>query len=112
MQVERSQILKGHIIYNLHFLQDAASDEENDEVDEDSPPRRKKSRRDVDLPKKKKKTSKQEEVETKKSVAKKKGGGLSQLLGKRRCAAEANERIARVVNQVKISIVFIVDVRI
>jgi hypothetical protein len=33
------------------------------------------------------------------SAAKKKKGGLSQLLGKRRCATEANERIARVANQ-------------
>jgi hypothetical protein len=67
------------------------------EVDEDSPPRRRKSRRDADLPKKKKKP---EVVETKKAEAKKKAGGLSQLLGKRRCAAEANERIAKVANQV------------
>ncbi len=75
-------------------------------MDEDSPPRRKKSRRDVELPKKTKKSSKQQQqeeaAEAKKNAAKKKKGGLSQLLGKRRCATEANERIARVVNQVNV----------
>ncbi len=76
------------------------------EVDEDSPPRRKKSRKDVDLPKKKKKAAAaaaaKVEVVEKKS---KKKGGLSQLLGKRRCAAEATEKIARAAaNQVTIGV--------
>ena len=76
------------------------SEEEDMEVDEDSPPRRKKSRRDVDLPKKKKASAAAaaKVVEEKAAAASKskKKGGLSQLLGKRRCATEANEKIARI----------------
>ena len=71
------------------------------EVAEDSPPRRRKGRHDVELPKKKKKAAaKVEEVVVPKAKNTKKGG-LSQLLGKRKCAAEASERIARVANQVR-----------
>ena len=80
------------------------SEEEDMDVDEDSPPRRKKSRRDVELPKKKKASAAAaaKVVEEKATASKsKKKGGLSQLLGKRRCATEANEKIARVVNQVQ-----------
>jgi hypothetical protein len=46
------------------------------------------------------------EIDSKKSTEPKaKKGGLSQLLGKRRCAAEATERIARAANQVCLNIV-------
>jgi hypothetical protein len=78
------------------------------EVDEDSPPRRKKSRKDVDLPKKKKKAAAAAAAAAKVEVVEKKSkkkGGLSQLLGKRRCAAEATEKIARAAaNQVTIGV--------
>lgn len=45
------------------------------------------------------------EIEPRKNAEPKaKKGGLSQLLGKRRCAAEANERIARAANQVSLNV--------
>lgn len=65
---------------------DDSEDEELAALQEDSPPRRrKKGKRSVDPPKKEKK--------------KKGKKGLSQLLGKRRCATEASEKIARVTQQ-------------
>ena len=68
--------------------------------DEDSPlRRRKKPKRDPPTKKAKKKTKKElaaEAAAAEKAAKKsKKAGGLSQLLGQRRCATEANERIAR-----------------
>ena len=80
------------------------SDAGND--DEDSPlRRRKKPKREVEPsskkskkkdPKKTKKELAEEKAEKERTAkARKKAGGLSQLLGQRRCATEANERIAR-----------------
>ena len=47
-------------------------------------------------PKKTKKELAEEKAEKERTAkARKKAGGLSQLLGQRRCATEANERIAR-----------------
>lgn len=95
-------------------------------MNEDSPPLSKRSRRDADLPKKAKKKTQPGEIEIrgvfvqvfamklcilklfsyleseprKSTELKTKKGGLSQLLGKRRCAAEANERMALAGNQV------------
>ena len=77
---------------------DAEENEEGDEdsqEDEDSPlRRRKKPQRDPPAKKQKKKSP---PVEEKRKPPKR--GGLSQLLGQRRCATEANERIARVHQQ-------------
>ena len=73
---------------NPLLKQNENSNDEEEQNDEETPPRRtKKAKRSVDPPKKEKKS------------AGGKKGGLSQLLGKRKSAAEASERIRSVTQQ-------------
>ena len=73
---------------NPLLKQNENSNDEEEQNDEETPPRRtKKAKRSVDPPKKEKK------------AAGGKKGGLSQLLGKRKSAAEASERIRSVTQQ-------------
>jgi len=72
---------------------DADEEDDDDEREEETPPRRtKKSKRSVDPPKKAKKAA-ASTTNTSNTSNKKKG--LSQLLGKRKSATQASEKIAR-----------------
>ena len=76
--------------------EDADDDEEEPEPEEETPPRRtKKSKRSVDPPKKAKKSSKQSEEPAESN----KKANLSSLFGKRKSAAQASEKMARVMQE-------------
>ena len=76
--------------------EDADDDDEEPEPEEETPPRRtKKSKRSVDPPKKAKKSSKQSEEPAESN----KKANLSSLFGKRKSAAQASEKMARVMQE-------------
>ena len=89
---------------HFHFQEEDSEEEEESTMDEESPPRRrKKPKRDIEPPKKEKKGSSRSgdsRSREESTNADRKKGGLSQLLlGQRRCATEANERIKNVTQQ-------------